>query len=153
MLRVKTNQGTISPPGPVGQHVLMAGHMEMMVQRDPVGPYEETEPSVSQGMISPPGPVGQHVLMAGHMEMMVQPDPVVPYEETEPSVSPGLDAGQVEHLPSSQVLPGVEMSHIQPVADGPAGPDSNTPPGGYCDASGDTRWSPAVGWWPGGPIP
>ena len=77
MLRVKTNQGTISPPGPVGQHVLMAGHMEMMVQRDPVGPYEETEPSVSQGMISPPGPVGQHVLMAGHMEMMVQPDPVV----------------------------------------------------------------------------
>ena len=121
MLRVKTNQGTISPPGPVGQHVLMAGHMEMMVQPDPVGPYEETEPSVSQGMISPPGPVGQHVLMAGHMEMMVQPDPVVPYEETEPSVSPGLDAGQVEHLPSSQVQPGVEMSHIQPVANGPAG--------------------------------
>ena len=121
MLRVKTNQGTISPPGPVGQHVLMAGHMEMMVQPDPVGPYEETEPSVSQGMISPPGPVGQHVLMAGHMEMMVQPDPVVPYEETEPSVSPGLDAGQVERLPSSQVLPGVETSHIQPVADGPAG--------------------------------
>ena len=101
MLRVKTNQGTISPPGPVGQHVLMAGHMEMMVQPDPVGPYEETEPSVSQGMISPPGPVGQHVLMAGHMEMMVQPDPVFPYEETEPSVSPGLDACQVEHLPSS----------------------------------------------------
>ena len=130
MLRVKTNQGTISPPGPVGQHVLMAGHMEMMVQRDPVDPYEETEPSVSQGMISPPGPVGQHVLMAGHMEMMVQPDPVVPYEETEPSVSPGLDAGQVEQLPSSQVLPGVEMSHIQPVADGPAGPVRTRHPAG-----------------------
>ena len=95
--------------------------MEMMVQLDPVGLYEETEPSVSQGMISPPGPVGQHVLMAGPMEMMVQPDPVVPYEETEPSVSPGLDAGQVEHLPSNQVQPGVEMSYIQPVADGPAG--------------------------------
>ena len=88
----------------------------MMVRRDPVGPYEESEPSVSQGMISPPGLVGQHMLMAGHMEMMVQPDPVVPYEETESSVSPGLDAGQVEQLPSSQVLPGVEMSHIQPVA-------------------------------------
>ena len=121
ILRVDTNEGTISPPGPVGQHVLMAGHMEMMVQRDPVGPYEESELSVYQGMISPLGPVGQHALMAGHMEMMVQPDPVVPYEETEPSVSPGLDAGQVEQLPSSQVLPGVEMSHIQPVADGPAG--------------------------------
>ena len=121
ILRVETNQGTISPPGPVGQHVLMAGHMEMMVRRDPVGPYKESEPSVSQGMSSPPGPVGQHVLMAGHLEMMVQPDSVVPYEETESSVSPGLDAGQVEQLPSSQVLPGVEMSHIQPVADGPAG--------------------------------
>ena len=81
MLSVKTNQGTISPPGPVGQHVLMAGHMEMMIQPDPVGPYEETEPSVSQGTISPPGPVGQHVQMAGHMEMMVQPDPVVPLVE------------------------------------------------------------------------
>ena len=74
--------------------------------------------------------MGQHVLMAGHMEMMVQPDPGVPYEETEPSVSPGLDAGQVEQLPSSQVLPGVEMSHIQPVADGPAGLVRTRHPGG-----------------------
>ena len=55
------------------------------------------------------------------MKMMDQPDPVGPYEETEQSVSPGLDAGQVEHLPSNQVQPGVEMFHIQPVADGPAG--------------------------------
>ena len=75
----------------------------------------------NQGTISPPGPVGQHVLMAGHMKMMVQPGPVGPYEGTEQSVSPGLDAGQVGHLPSNQVQPGIEMSHIQPVADGPAG--------------------------------
>ena len=101
--------------------------VEPVIRLGPVGHLRNTEQPVmlrvktNQGTISPPGPVGQHVLMAGHMEMMVQPDPVVPYEETEPSVSPGLDAGQVEHLPSSQVLPGVEMSHIQPVADGPAG--------------------------------
>ena len=55
------------------------------------------------------------------MEMMDQPDPVGPYEETEQSVSPGLDAGQVEHLPPHPVQPDVEMFHIQPVADGPAG--------------------------------
>ena len=101
--------------------------VEPVIRLGPVGHLRNTEQPImlrvktNQGTISPPGPVGQHVLMAGHMEMMVQPDPVVPYEETEPSVSPGLDAGQVEHLPSSQVQPGVEMSHIQPVADGPAG--------------------------------
>ena len=101
--------------------------VEPVIRLGPVGHLRNTEQPImlrvktNQGTISPPGPVGQYVLMAGHMEMMVQPDPVVPYEETEPSVSPGLDAGQVEHLPSSQVLPGVEMSHIQPVADGPAG--------------------------------
>ena len=87
--------------------------VEPVIRLGPVGPLRNTEQPVilrvetNQGTISPPGPVGQHVLMAGHME--------------EPSVSPGLDAGQVEQLPSSQVLPGVEMSHIQPVADGPAG--------------------------------
>ena len=101
--------------------------VEPVIRLGPVGHLRNTKQPImlrvktNQGTISPPGPVGQHVLMAGHMEMMVQPDPVVPYEETEPSVSPGLNAGQVEHLPSSQVLPGVEMSHIQPVAVGPAG--------------------------------
>ena len=101
--------------------------VEPVIRLGPVGHLRDTEQPImlsvktNQGTISPPGPVGQHVLMAGHMEMMVQPDPMGPYEETEQSVSPGLDAGQVEHLPSSQVQPGVEMSHIQPVADGPAG--------------------------------
>ena len=75
----------------------------------------------NQGRISPPGPVGQHVLMAGRMEMMDQPEPVGPYEEMEQSVSPELDEGQVEHLPSNQGQPGMEMFHIQPVVDGPAG--------------------------------
>ena len=101
--------------------------VEPVIRLGPVGHLRDNEQPImlsvktNQGTISPPGPVGQHVLMAGHMEMMVQPDPVGPYEETEQSVSPGLDAGQVEHLPSSRVQPGVEMSHIQPVADGPAG--------------------------------
>ena len=38
MLGARTNQGKISPPGPVGQHVRMAGCMEMMAKPDPVGP-------------------------------------------------------------------------------------------------------------------
>ena len=43
MLGNKTNRGKISPPGPVGQHVRMAGRMEMMAKPDPVGPYEERD--------------------------------------------------------------------------------------------------------------
>ena len=46
MLGAKTNRGKISPPGPVGQHVRMAGRMEMMAKPDPVGPYEEMDQSV-----------------------------------------------------------------------------------------------------------
>ena len=46
MLGDKTNRGMISPPGPVGQHVRMAGRMEMMAKPDPVGPYEERDQSV-----------------------------------------------------------------------------------------------------------
>ena len=98
--------------------------VEPVIRLGPVGHLRDTEQPImlsvktNQGTISPPGPVGQHVLMAGRMEMMDQPDPVGPYEEMEQSVSPGLDAGQV---PPNQVPPGVEMFHIQPVADGPAG--------------------------------
>ena len=50
MLSVMTNQGTISPPGPVGHDVLLAGRMEMVDQPDPVGPYEKTAQSVFLGL-------------------------------------------------------------------------------------------------------
>ena len=69
-------------------------------------------------------------MLAGRMEMVDQPDPVGPYEETEQSVFLGLDAGQVVHLPPNKVHPGVEMSHTEPVADGPAGRDRTRRPVG-----------------------
>ena len=50
MLSVRTNRGTISPPGPVGHYVMLAGRMEMVDQPDPVGPYEETEQLVFLGL-------------------------------------------------------------------------------------------------------
>ena len=76
--------------------------VEPVIRLGPVGHLRDTEQPImlsvktNQGRISPPGPVGQHVLMAGRMEMMDQPDPVGPDEE-------------------------MEMFHIQPVVDGPAG--------------------------------
>ena len=101
--------------------------VEPVIRSGPVGHLRDTEQPImlsvmtNQGTISPPGPVGHDVLLAGRMEMVDQPDPVGPYEEKEQSVFLGLDAGQVEHLPPNKVHPGVEMFHIQPVADGPAG--------------------------------
>ena len=49
-LGVMTNRGTISPTGPVGHDVMLAGRMEMVDQPDPVGPHEETEQSVFLGL-------------------------------------------------------------------------------------------------------
>ena len=101
--------------------------VEPVIRSGLVGHQRDTEQPImlsvmtNRGTISPPGPVGHDVMLAGRMEMVDQPDPVGPYEETEQSVFPGLDAGQVERLPPNQVQPGVEMFHIQPVADGPAG--------------------------------
>ena len=101
--------------------------VEPVIRLGPVGRLRDTAQPImlgaktNQGKISPPGPVGRHVRMAGRMEMMAKPDPVGPYEEMEQSVYPEFDEGQGEHLPSNQVQSGVEMFHIQPVADGPAG--------------------------------
>ena len=101
--------------------------VEPVIRLGPVGRLRDTAQPImlgaktNQGKISPPGPVGQHVRMTGRMEMMAKPDPVGPYEEMEQSVYPEFDEGPGEHLPSIQVQSGVEMFHIQPVDDGPAG--------------------------------
>ena len=62
--------------------------------------------------------------------MVDQPDPVGPHGGTEQSVFLRLDTDQVEHIPTNKVHPGVKMFHIQPVADGPAGPDRTRRPVG-----------------------
>ena len=101
--------------------------VEPVIRLGPVGRRRDTAQPImlsaktNRGKISPPGPVGQHVRMAGRMEMMAKPDPVGPCEEMDQSVYPEFDEGQGGHLPSNQVQSGVEMFHIQPVADGPAG--------------------------------
>ena len=101
--------------------------VEPVIRLGPVGRLRDTAQPImlgaktNRGKISPPGPVGQHVRMAGRMELMAKPDPVGPYEEMEQSVYPEFVEGPGKHLPSIQVLSGVEMSQIQPVDDGPAG--------------------------------
>ena len=84
----------------------------------------------NRGTNSPTGPVGHDVMLAGRMEMVDQPDPVGPHGGTEQSVFLRLDADQVEHIPTTKVHPGVKIFHIQPVADGPAGPDRTRRPVG-----------------------
>ena len=67
------------------------------------------------------------VLLAGRRETLDRPDPVGPHRSTEQSVFLGLDVDQVS---ANIVHPGVEMSRIQPVADGPSGSDRRRRPVG-----------------------
>ena len=74
MLGAKTNQGKISPPGPVGQHVRMARRMEMMAKPDPVGPYEEMEQSVYPEFDEGPGEHLPSIQVQSGVEMFhIQP--------------------------------------------------------------------------------
>ena len=71
--------------------------------------------------------MGLEVLLAGRRETLDRPDPVGPHRSTEQSVFLGLDVDQVS---ANIVHPGVEMSRIQPVADGPSGSDRRRRPVG-----------------------
>ena len=110
--------------------------VEPVIRSGPVAHQRDTEQPITlgvmtnQGTNSSAGPVGHDVMLAGRMEMVDQPDLVGPHEETEQSVFLGLDTDQVEHFPPNKVHPGVKMFHIQPVADGPAGPDRTCRPVG-----------------------
>ena len=65
MFGANTNQGKISPPGPVGQYTRMMGRMEMMSRPDPVGPYEELPVEDGPaGLVRTRHPVGNMMLPA-----------------------------------------------------------------------------------------
>ena len=101
-----------------------------------MGQLSDTEQPITLGVMTdkgangPNGPVGHDVMLAGRMVMVDRPDPVGPHSGTEQSVFLRLDADQGEHIPTNRVHPGVKMFRIQPVADGPAGPDRTRRPVG-----------------------
>ena len=65
MLGAKTNQGKISPPGPVGQHVRMTRRIDRMARPDPVGPDEELPvDNGPAGLVRTRRPVGTVMLPA-----------------------------------------------------------------------------------------
>ena len=66
----------------------------------------------------------------GLEEPVDRSDPVGPHSRTEQSVFLRLDADQGEHIPTTEVHPGVKMFRTQPVADGPAGSDRTRRPVG-----------------------
>ena len=107
-----------------------------MIGSGPVGQLSDTEQPITlgvmmkQGADGPIGPVGRDVLLTGRLEMLARPDPVGPHSRPEQSVSLRLDADQGEHIPTHRVHPGVKMFRVQPVADGPAGPDRTCHPVG-----------------------
>ena len=106
----KTNQGKISPPGPVGQHVRMAGRLAMIAKPDPVGPYEEMEQSVYPDLDEDPGEhLPSNQVQSGVEMFLIQP------------VADG-PAGLVgtRHPVGNVMLPALQDG-VRPSASGPVG--------------------------------
>ena len=131
MLGAKTNQGKISPPGPVGQYVRNTAEPIMLGAK------------TNQGKISPPGPVGQYVRMTRRLERMDRPDPVGPDEELLVDSGP---AGLVRtRCPVGTVMLPALRDAVRPVAGSPVD-TSPVPCFRICskNSSGDDSYQPFV---------
>ena len=85
---------------------------------------EQSEP------VNRSNPVGQIVSPDGRGVMVDRSNFVSQYNSPNQSAFPGLDVGRTENVPFIRGQPGPMMSQIQPVADGPAGPDRTRRPVG-----------------------
>ena len=129
LLALKTDWMENAAMGPVGPDGNSSGRGEAGDRSDPAGSRSGTDRPVwtDKGGDAPNYPVGLEVLLAGRREMLDRPDPVGPHRSTKQSVFLRLDVDQVS---ANIVHPGVEMSRIQPVADGPSGSDRRRRPVG-----------------------
>ena len=85
---------------------------------------EQSEP------VNRSNPVGQLVSPDGRGVMVDRSDLVSQYYSPDQSAFPGLDVGRTKNVPFIRGQPGSMMCQIQPVADGPAGPDRTRRPVG-----------------------
>ena len=85
---------------------------------------EQSEP------VNRSNPVGQLVSPDGQGVMVDRSDLVGQYNSPDQSAFPGLDVGRTKNVPFIRGHPGSMMGQIQPVADGPAGPDRTRRPVG-----------------------
>ena len=85
---------------------------------------EQSEP------VNRSNPVGQLVSPDGRGVMVDRSDLVGQYNSPDQSAFPGLDVGRTKNVPFIRGHPGSMMCQIQPVADGPAGPDRTRRPVG-----------------------
>ena len=85
---------------------------------------EQSEP------VNRSNPVGQLVSPDGRGVMVDRSDLVSQYNSPDQSAFPGLDVGRTKNVPFIRGQPGSMMCQIQPVADGPAGPDRTRRPVG-----------------------
>ena len=70
------------------------------------------------------------VMSTGQLEIVSRSDPVALHSRQDQPVPPTLSTYQGEYIPTHGVHPGVRMFRVQPVADGPAGPDRSRRPVG-----------------------
>ena len=81
-------------------------------------------------LVSRSNRVGQLVSSDGREVMVDRSDLVGQYNSPDQSAFPGLDVGRVKNVSFISRHPGPMMYQIQPVADGPAGPDRTRRPVG-----------------------
>ena len=152
LLTLKTDWMENAALGPVGPDGNLSGRDEAGERSDPVASRSGTDRPVwtDEGGDGPNYSMGLEVLLAGCRETLDRPDPVGPYRSTEQSVSLRLDVDQVS---AKIVHPGVEMSRIQLVADGPSASDKRRRPVGTEEmyaVHGEVRPTAGgpVGWFP-----
>ena len=67
-------------------------------------------------------------MSTGQLEIVSRSDPVALHSRQDQPVPPRLSTYQGEYIPNHGMHPGVRMFRVQPVADGPAGPDRSRRP-------------------------
>ena len=122
-------KAVLSPVGPEGNS---SERDEAGKRSDPATSKSKTDRPVwtEEGGDAPNYSGLPDVMSTGQLEIVSRSDPVGLHSRQDEPVPPRLSTDQGEYIPTHGVHPGVRMFRVQPVADGPAGPDGSRRPVG-----------------------
>ena len=122
-------KAVLSPVGPEGNS---SERDEAGKRSDPATSKSKTDRPVwtEEGGDAPNYSGLPDVISTGQLEIVSRSDPVGLHSRQDQTVPPRLGTDQGEYIPTHGVHPGVRMFRVQPVADGPTGPDRSRRPVG-----------------------